>query len=50
MPAATGLAEIIAWEVRRVGYGHPDALALIEEVQDEYVSGTAAATTPRSTH
>lgn len=24
-------------EIRRVGYGHPDALALIEEVQAEYV-------------
>lgn len=24
-------------EIRRVGYGHPDALLLIEEVQQEYV-------------
>lgn len=24
-------------EIRRVGYGHPDALLLIEEVQEEYV-------------
>ena len=24
-------------EIRRVGYGHPDALALVEEVQEEYV-------------
>jgi GNAT superfamily N-acetyltransferase len=28
------LAEL---EIRRVGYGHPDALLLIEEVQQEYV-------------
>jgi ribosomal protein S18 acetylase RimI-like enzyme len=25
------------WVLRRVGYGHPDALRLIEEVQEEYV-------------
>ena len=25
------------WEIRRVGYGHPDALRLIAEVQAEYV-------------
>ncbi len=31
------MAESAAWEIRRVGYGHPDALALIEEVQEEYV-------------
>ena len=25
-------------EIRRVGYGHPDALAMVEEVQQEYVA------------
>ena len=25
-------------ELRRVGYGHPDALLLVEEVQAEYVA------------
>ena len=26
------------WEIRRVGYGHPDAMRLIDEVQAEYVA------------
>ena len=34
-PAVQPLAEL---EIRRVGYGHPDALLLIEEVQAEYVA------------
>lgn len=29
--------EAATWRIRRVGYGHPDALRLIDEVQAEYV-------------
>jgi ribosomal protein S18 acetylase RimI-like enzyme len=32
------LAEPAALEIVRVGYGHPDAMRLIEEVQAEYVA------------
>jgi ribosomal protein S18 acetylase RimI-like enzyme len=31
------LAEPTRLEIRRVGYGHPDALLLVDEVQAEYV-------------
>jgi GNAT superfamily N-acetyltransferase len=31
------LADLADVELRRVGYGHPDALLLVEEVQAEYV-------------
>ena len=36
-PASATAAEPSSLEIRRVGYGHPDASLLIEQVQEEYV-------------